>query len=201
MRRILLSIVFAGMALLSACSPVDDETSGTPETKGSASPPSPAPSASAAGAAEWSTCRHPEGVVVSYPADWNTNAAGVLPHCSAFDPELLQNEGRESFDSAILTSVEDVDFAAVVEPDATSGEVVDRRETVVDGHDAVRIESRSEPNPLAPEGMRSTRWFVVFGRDRTLSLVAHDVGPNDDYESEQKVLDEMVSRLQLPADL
>ncbi len=200
MRRILLPIVVAGVALLAACSPVEEETSGAPETKGSASPLSPAPSASA-GAAEWRSCRHPEGVVVSYPSDWNTNAAGSLPPCSAFDPEPLQNEGRESFDSAILLSIEDVDFAAVVEPDATSGEVVDRRETVVDGHDAVRIESRSEPNPLAPEGMRSTRWFVVFGRDRTLSLVAHDVGPDDDYESEQKVLDETVNRLELPSDL
>ncbi len=184
MRRIL-PLVVAVLALLAACSSVDDQTPATSETNGSATPLSQAPSASASGLAEWSTCRHPEGIVVSYPADWNTNTAGLLPQCSAFDPKPLQNEGRESFDFAILTSVEDVDFAAVVEPDSSSSEVVDRRETVVDGHDAVRVESRSEPNPLAPEGTRSTRWFVVFGRDRTLSLVAHDVGPDDDYEFER----------------
>lgn len=201
MNRTWLSLAL-GVALLSvACSNGGDPSS-MPARSQPASTESPSPTvAPGTSVALSATCEHPQGIVVSYPEGWSANQGDSLPRCSAFDPAAPQiQEGREFFDAAVLLSVEKVEFAAVVEPEALSGEVIDRTETMVDGHDAVRVETRSEGNALLPEGVRSTRWFVVFGRERTLSLVAHEVGAEDDYEAERRVLDEMVPRLQLPAD-
>lgn len=207
-RRALLGTIAAAALLLPACADpsVEEDASATPtgqSTEPAASPTAGATTGSpaAAGEGQWSTCEHPEGVVVSYPAGWQVNQGGALPACSAFDPAALEiPAGQETFDAAVLLSVDPVDFAAAVDPETISGEVLDRSEAFVDGHDAVRIETRSEGNTLLPEGGRSTRWFVVFGRERTLSLVTHEVGSEDDYETEQQVLDQMVERLQLPAD-
>ncbi|HEX2178330.1 MAG TPA: hypothetical protein VHL54_02260 [Actinomycetota bacterium] len=207
MRRALLGTIAAAALLLTACAdaPVEEDSSPTPASE-STEPASPTAGATtgspaAAGGGQWSTCEHPEGVVVSYPAGWQVNQGGALPACSAFDPAALEiPAGQETFDAAVLLSVDPVDFAAAVDPETISGEVLDRSEAFVDGHDAVRVETRSEANALLPEGGRSTRWFVVFGRESTLSLVTHEVGSEDDYETERQILDQMVERLQLPAD-
>ena len=75
--------------------------------------------------------------------------------------------------------------------------MLDRHEQLVDGHDAVRIETKSEGDALPGEGVRSTQWLVVLGAEQTLVAATHDVeGP--DYDRNQAVLDEMVHRLQIP---
>lgn len=147
----------------------------------------------------WATCEHPEGIAVSYPDDWHTNEPGTLPACSAFDPQPLDASSDEEFiDSAVLMSVQPVDFSTAADPAALPGEVLEESETAVDGHDAVRVETQAADSG---QGERTTRWLVVLDRDRTLSLVSHEVGNPGDYESNREVMDEMVSLLQLPDNL
>lgn len=149
--------------------------------------------------ANWASCEHPEGIAVSYPDDWHTNEPGTLPACSAFDPQPLDASSDEEFiDSAVLMSVQPVDFSTAADPAALPGEVLEESETAVDGHDAVRVETEATDSD---EGERTTRWLIVLDRNRTLSLVSHEVGNAGDYESNREVLDEMVSLLQLPENL
>lgn len=148
--------------------------------------------------AQWETCEHPEGIVVSYPADWHVNDAGDLSACSAFDPEPFDDTDAagDYIDSAVLLSVQPVEFGTAADPGALSGSEIERSETLVDGHDAVRIETEG-----SEDGARTTRWLIVGGRSRTISLVTHEAGNPDTYETNREVLDEMVTRLQLPDDV
>lgn len=188
-------LVVAGIFVLSiaGCSaaPAEDATPSSPEESNAAPASSPV---------AWETCEHPSGLVISYPEGWRVVPDASLPACSGFNPISADNPAPEVIDAAVLVSVETVDFAAVVDPDATSGETLNRELASVDGHDAVRIESRSEGNELLPGNLRSTRWFVVFGRDQTLSLVTYESGDPGEYESVRGTLDEMVTRLELPED-
>lgn len=187
-------VVVGIFALLGAGCSVEPDGDGAPSTpQRSDGAPAPSPVA-------WEECEHPSGLVISYPPGWRVVPDASLPACSGFNPITVDNPAPEVIDAAVLVSVETVDFAAVVDPDATSGETLSRKLDSVDGHDAVRVESRSEGNELLPGNLRNTRWFVVFGRDKTLSLVTYESGDAEAYESARETLDEMVTRLGLPED-
>lgn len=148
---------------------------------------------------QWASCEHPEGISVEYPEEWHVNDGDTLPPCSAFDPQPLDvPEAQEFFDAGVLLSVEPVGFSTVADPEAQSGTELDRRDELVDGHDAVRVETEATGDALLAEGTRSTRWMVVLGREETLTLTTHETGDADEYESHREVLDEMVTRLELP---
>lgn len=136
---------------------------------------------------------------MEYPASWHVNSGDTLPPCSAFDPEPLDvPEAQEFFDAGVLLSVEPVDYATIADPAAQAGRELDRRDTMVDGHDAVRIQTEAQGDALLPDGTRSTRWIVVLGRDETLTMTTHETGAAEEYETHRDVLDEMVTRLELP---
>lgn len=148
---------------------------------------------------QWASCEHPSGVSVDYPEGWHVNEGSTLPACSAFDPEPLDvPEATEFLSSAVLLTVEPVDFAAAADPQSRTGEVIEEREQMVDGHDAVRFEQEAQGDALLEEGTRTTRWLIVLDREETLTLVTHQVGDPQEYESNQRILDLMVPRLQLP---
>ncbi|MDQ4143243.1 MAG: hypothetical protein M3198_05745 [Actinomycetota bacterium] len=177
--------------------PANNESSPTAPAATQAPTPGSSPTPTNGGI-QWATCDHPEGITVSYPQGWRVNSGETLPACSAFNPQPFEvPRATEFFDAAVLLSIERVDFQTITDADARAGRVISRREEMVDGHDAVRTETESEGDALLPEGTRSTRWFVVFGRDRTLTLVTHEVDGSD-YESNRNTLDEMISRLELP---
>ncbi len=159
----------------------------------------PAPSPSETGdATEWASCEHPEGIAVDYPVDWHVNDGDVLPKCSAFDRQPLDvPENQEFFDAAVMLRVEPVGFSRIADPEHGSGEVLDRSAEMVDGHDAVRVETRASGDGLLPDDLRSTRWFVVAGREKTLVAVTYDVQGRH-YSRNRDVLDRMVRRLQIP---
>ena len=146
----------------------------------------------------WATCEHPEDIQVSYPEGWHVNSGGTLPACSAFDPEPFEvPDATEFLEAAALLSVEQIDFETITGPNARAGEVLNERDQLIDGQDALRIETESTGDALLPEGLRSTRWFVLLGETRTLTLTTHQVEGND-YERNRRVLDQMAQRLQLP---
>lgn len=148
---------------------------------------------------QWTACEHPEGIDVQYPQDWSVNEESpTLPSCSAFNPQPLDMaDPQDLIDSAVLLSVDSIDFATAIERGALAGNVLDRNETSVDGHEAVRVESESADDPLLEEGIRSTRWLIAFGPDETVSLVSNEAVDSEDYESNREILDEMAVRLQL----
>ena len=219
--RQLVVVLTSLLMLMTACDDGNDTTAQsqatrppTPATTASASPspsatptqtpsPSPAPSPTPTedsddATREWASCEHPEGLTVEYPADWHVNEGETLPACSAFDAESIKVPKNQEFvDVGVLLSAEPVPFSRVAGPEAQTGEVLDRREQLVDGHDAIRIETRSEGDALLGEGIRSTRWLVVLGAEQTLIATTHDV-EGQDYEQNQEVLDAMVERLQIP---
>lgn len=192
----------------------DPTPSPTPTTTATASPsPSPTPTQSEPASPsptpsptpteddqtrEWASCEHPEGLTVEYPADWHVNDGDVLRACSAFDTEPIKvPKNQEFFDVGVLLTVEPVPFSQVAAPEAQTGEVLDRRAQMVDGHDGVRVEAKSTGEALPGEGIRSTRWFVVLGAEKTLIATTYDV-EGQDYDQNQQVLDAMVERLQIP---
>lgn len=148
---------------------------------------------------QWASCEHPDGITVEYPKGWRVNDGDTLPTCSAFDPDPLDvPDAQGFFDAAALLSIEPVDFATVADPEAQMGNEVSRRQELVDGHDAVRVETEADGDGLLDEGTRSTRWMIVLGREETLTFTTHETGDSDEYEQHRDVLDEMVTRLELP---
>lgn len=220
MRRRPTTAFFAALTvLLTACSGAAEDTAqqptetATPVTETATPSPSPTPNetetATPAPTAEptddearqRASCEHPEGITVEYPRDWHVNEGGTLPPCSAFDPQPLDvPDAQEFFDAGVLLSVEPVDFSTVADPESQTGRELNRRDELVDGHDAVRIETEAEGDAILEEGegTRSTRWIVVLGREQTLTMTTHETGDAGEYESHREVLDEMVMRLELP---
>lgn len=208
-RKSVLSVLIAVALVAAACgdgdvdTPVEETATATPTDDGT----SPSPGETSPGATQspdngddiaWATCEHPEGIQVSYPEGWHVNSGETLPACSAFDPEPFDvPDATEFLEAAALLSVERVDFETIIGPDARAGEVLNERDQLIDGQDALRIETESSGDALLPEGLRSTRWFVLLDENRTLTLTTHQVEGND-YERNRRVLDQMAERLQLP---
>ncbi|HVL50819.1 MAG TPA: hypothetical protein VM754_04890 [Actinomycetota bacterium] len=171
--------------------PTDGETSPSPDETQS-------PDGDNGDDIAWATCEHPEGIRVSYPEGWHVNSGETMPACSAFDPEPFDvPEATEFFGAAALLSVEQVDFETITSPDARMGRRLNERDQLIDGQDALRIETESEGDAMFPAGMRSTRWLVLLGESRTLTLTTHQV-EGADYERNRQVLDQMATRLELP---
>jgi hypothetical protein len=146
----------------------------------------------------WATCDHPEGIRVFYPEGWHVNSGQTLPACSAFDPEPFDvPDATEFLEAAALLSVEQIDFDTIIDPDSRTGRVLNERDQLIDGQDALRVETESGGDALLPEGLRSTRWFVLLDENSTLTMVTHQV-EGADYERNRQFLDQMAMRLELP---
>lgn len=203
-RKSVLSLLTVVALVAIACGDGDVDTAANGTPTGDATTPPPGETQTPDGEngddIAWATCEHPEGIQVSYPEGWHVNTGEILPACSAFDPEPFEvPEASEFLEAAALLSVEQVDFETITGPDARAGEVLDERDQLIDGQDALRIETESTGDALLPAGLRSTRWFVLLGENTTLTMVTHQVEGND-YERNRRVLDQMAERLELPDD-
>ncbi|MGR6963493.1 hypothetical protein ACU610_03410 [Geodermatophilus sp. URMC 61] len=137
-------------------------------------------------------CTGPAGHRVSYPADWSTNEAGVLPQCSWFGPggEVVVPEASDVRTAPVTLQVVDALLAevAVRVPDEVA-----RTELEVGGRSAVRTEQVTTVG-LYPEGTRITTWALDLD-GRTLVADAVEL-PGGDHERAVAVLDEMVQTLE-----
>ncbi len=140
------------------------------------------------------SCTSPAGYRVEYPADWSTNADGVLPACSWFGPgEVVVPEASDVRTAPVTLQVVDAPLTEVAVP---MPDEVTRTELEVGGRQAVRTQQVTTLG-LYPEGTRITTWALDLG-DRTLVADAVEL-PGGDHERAVAVLDEMVEGLETVA--
>jgi hypothetical protein len=148
----------------------------------------------------WASCTNDEdGWAAEYPSDWEVNPGDEVAPCSLFDPEPIDlHEGPTTIplDIAVHLRAETIalDFEDIVED--RFAEQLDRMETIVDGHDAVRIEQEQTEDGIIPEGTRSVRYVVELDDDRALIAVSYDIG-EPAFVTKVEVLDEMMERIEL----
>ncbi len=136
-------------------------------------------------------CTSPDGYRVAYPADWSTNADGVLPACSWFGPgEVVVPEASDARTAPVTLRVVDAPLAEVAGP---VPDEVARTELEVAGRPAVRTEQVTTLG-LYPEGTHITAWALDLD-GRTLVAEAVEL-PGGDHERAVAVLDEMVQTLE-----
>jgi hypothetical protein len=131
---------------------------------------------------------------VGYPEDWNTNSEqGLLDACEVFHPGEIDEPERprdRDLHYAVSIYVDQVDLDDV-DPRDVQGEVLEERETTVDGRTAVLVEYRSTGATLTPEGERSTTWTIDLDGE-ILVATTSSVGDTD-YGRDQRILERMVT--------
>ncbi len=141
------------------------------------------------------SCTNPEDdYTVEYPADWATNEDSIdsVPPCSLFDPDPAQirTEGQQvPADVAVFLRVEPVSFEEASGASASEQEL-SRRDAMVDGRRAERIEVRHTGEGLYPEGTLTTRWTVDLDGESFIAT-SHNIG-EPAYEEKVRVLDRMM---------
>lgn len=208
MRRTLLVLTASALALAGCAT--DDEPDQTGSPTATASPdepatpttsPTPSPTESPTGdevaAMEFTSCEAQE-YTIQYPADWQVNdAEGLVDACRVFHPgpvDLPDEPQDISLHWAVTVFVEDVSYEDITGADP-HGEVLDEERVTVDGHDAQRIEVRSDGFALVPEGELQYGYTVDLD-GRSLVMRTYSVGETD-YERDKQVLDRMVDELEL----
>lgn len=145
------------------------------------------------GALDFTDCEA-DRYTVGYPEDWNTNSdEGLLGPCEIFHPGEIDVPKRprdRDLHYAVSMYVDEVDFDDLDPRDARS-EILEERETTVEGRTAVRVEYRSTGETLTPEGERSTTWTIDLDGE-ILVATTSSVGETD-YERDQRILERMVT--------
>ncbi|MDY7102636.1 MAG: hypothetical protein S0880_15760 [Actinomycetota bacterium] len=146
-------------------------------------------------------CENPDGFTISYPEDWATNTGDATGDCSYFAPEPFEVEAATDARPAPISAyVDNVPYFRVASP--TDGEQ-DRAATVVDGHQAVRIERTVTGESLWPEGTPITTYAVDLELgvdDGEGTLIVDAIGLSSfDHDAAVDVLDRMVPTIELDA--
>lgn len=193
--------------LLSACGPQPDDGTATPPIDSQPSPedsqPSPgepddrtAPDAASdhgVDAMVFTECEA-ERYTVGHPVEWNTNADdGLLGPCEIFHPSDIDVPERPrdiDLHYAAVMDVDEVDFDERLAAD-NQNEVIDERETTIEGRRAHVIEYRSTGQALTPEGESSYTWTIDLD-GQILVATTSSVGGTD-YERDKQVIDRMVT--------
>jgi hypothetical protein len=184
--RSLLAMSIAASMVLAGCANGDDDATGGDTTTTEPDPPS------------WVECSNDdEGFTVEHPPDWETNDGSVMSRCSLFDPEPIEVEPATEIplDIAVTITVEPTGPDRILE--AADAEELSREESTIDGHEAVRQETRATGDAMLPAGTLTTQWVVTLD-DGALVARTHDVG-EPPYEESQEVLDRMVEHLTVHA--
>lgn len=144
-------------------------------------------------------CTNPEhGFSVSYPAGWHTNSGDVIAPCTAFDPDPVEipPQSEMPFEISIVFDVEEVPLGEVTRPSEFEDILFSERLTG-GSRDVMLVETESTGQGLAPPGMRSLRFAIDMGDDRTLVATTHDSNEAE-YERDKEILRRMVNSLDLP---
>ncbi|WP_052307402.1 hypothetical protein, partial [Coleofasciculus chthonoplastes] len=131
---------------------------------------------------------------VSYPQGWVTNSGSVVEQCKVFDPESISlPEQSESFDEAVHIRVDKIPFERVAREDNQTSQELSRRQTTIDGYQAVVVENKATGIGLIPEGVRSYLYFVDLD-GQTLIGTTYDM-QGQRYQRNKQVLDQMMNSL------
>lgn len=137
------------------------------------------------------------GYTVDYPQDWHTNTGEVVEACQHFDEQPVDLEPQTGGGVATPVTVRVLPVGLDRATDAGPGaREVSRQQTTVAGREAVVLDWVATGEAALPEGVRSHRYVVDLGEQRTLLLVAHDVGDGP-YEHYRRVVDEMAESVRL----
>jgi hypothetical protein len=143
------------------------------------------------------SCTHEDRdvrVVVRYPDGWHANPGDPVPACTAFDPDPFELRAGTEFprDLAVVLRVEPLAYARAIAP--TGLGVEERRDRTVDGRRAARVVVVSTGEGLGPPGVRSLRYVIDAGRERSIIAETFEAEGND-FERSVAVLDAMVTAL------
>jgi len=131
---------------------------------------------------------------VGHPEDWNTNSdQGLLGPCRIFHPNQIDEPQRardRDLHYAVSMYIDEVDFDDR-DPSENQSEILEERETTVDGRSALRVEYRSTGEALTPQGERSTTWTIDLD-GQILVATTSSVGDTD-YDRDKRILDRMVT--------
>jgi hypothetical protein len=132
---------------------------------------------------------------VNYPTGWVSNAGDVLNSCQVFDPtSITLPERSSSFNEAIHLRIDSIPFEEVADTDDITETILTRRDTTVDGYEAIIEESESTGRALLPEGVRSYAYLINLGDGEIMVASTYDVA-NQQYTRNKRVLDQMISTL------
>lgn len=134
-----------------------------------------------------------EDYTVGYPEDWNTNEPQEnVDACRVFHPGEIDIEPNTDMDLhyAVSMYVDQVEFERVRDSDSPN-EVLEERETTIDGRDALIREIRSTGDALLPEGERQYAYYVDL--DGEMFVAATNTVGDTDYERDKEILDRMVT--------
>jgi len=141
---------------------------------------------------------------VEPPDGWEVNGPAEAPPCSYFHPEPFEvPQNTEVTGIAIHMGYEETPFEVIVDPDSSAQEVLDSRDTQVDGKDAVRMHLRSTGEGLLNKGVELVQWVVRAGDRRTFTATTIQAGAFEaagDFEANIEVLDAMVESLEFSVD-
>lgn len=137
------------------------------------------------------------GYSVEYPAGWYVDDSNPAWACGLFDPEPYVVEPETEFPVVAVTiDVEPgVSYADIVagNTDPSTWEVLDRRDTTVDGFPAVVLEAVQTTELLLPAG---TYWYQVAIDRPGAATIAYTTGePGPAYDDNRATLDAMVASL------
>lgn len=133
---------------------------------------------------------------VGYPEDWNANGEdGILGLCEIFHPHPgeidIPNRPRDrDLHYSVSMYVDEVDYDDRKLSD-NPNEVIDQRETTLDGRRARVVEFRSTGQALTPEGEYSYTWSVDLDGE-TLVATTSSVGTTN-YERDKRIIDRMMT--------
>ena len=200
------SVALAAAIALAGCGGDDDASTpatstSTPTTAAATTPSSSTTSTTTGdeGVELTQSCTHDERsvrVTVRYPRGWHVNDQQGVPPCSAFDPDPVELRAGSEFARtlAVVLRVEPISLDAVAT--GTGLRVETERRLTVDGRPAARQEVVSTGEGLDPAGVRSTRYVIDGGADRSILATTYDVEGND-FERSVEVLDAMTAALEV----
>lgn len=137
-----------------------------------------------------------ERYTVGYPEDWNANGEdGILGPCEIFHPhpgemDLPDRPRDRDLHYGVSMYVDDVDYDERGVGDDLN-EIIDQRETTIDGRRARVVEFRSTGQALTPEGEYSYTWSVDLD-GQLLVATTSSVGTTD-YERDKHLIDRMMT--------
>ncbi len=197
-RHHVLAALAAGLLFVAGCTAEQTDGADRPTTPGdeAATGDETATGGEAVSAMTFIECEA-ERYTVPYPQEWHTNDPGLADACEVFHPgevDLPEQPQDRDLHWAVSLQVDDVAWEDV-QPESGPDEVIESRETTVDGRQAVVVEQRSSGEALVPEDERQYSYRVDLDG---LVLVASTFTVGDtDYERDKAVLDRMMDELVL----
>jgi hypothetical protein len=172
-------------------------------TATSASAAATAPSSPAGAFDDPQACENGElGYAIEYPGDWWANeridpddeALTPIAACQYFAPTAVQLQPNAGLPNGLAIWFRIPEGGMIV---GEGDETLSRRETTIDGHDALVVEVVPQPQPgFVPEDSRTYLYAVELSGSRVLVASTDDILQDSDaYEASREVLDAMMATI------